>query len=139
MDVALTIINDRDHRCRMQNLLGPLSRADPAPRFLLIGPPFLVRHGNPALARPDLAGNQPQTGMAIRIQRQHGMQLAMPRPTPLPISPRPRRRSAVVRKLISLVSWIASTCRPATLRAVCSPQPASKASNVTFSLARKRP
>jgi hypothetical protein len=77
MDVALTIINDRDHRCRMQNLLGPLSRADPAPRFLLIGPPFLVRHGNPALARPDLAGNQPQTGMAIRIQRQHGMQLAI--------------------------------------------------------------
>ena len=41
-----------------------------------------------------------------------------PRPLPLPISPRPRRRLDVVRKLISLVSWMANTCRPATASAV---------------------
>src|SRR5439155_24781857 len=46
-----------------------------------------------------------------------------PRPTPLPISPRPRVRALVVRKLISLVSWIASTCRPATAAPVVAPPP----------------
>src|SRR5208282_161781 len=62
-----------------------------------------------------------------------------PRPIPLPTSPKPRRRSGVVRKLISLVSWMASTCRSATAEDVCALQPAIKRSTVTFSLARNRP
>ena len=40
-----------------------------------------------------------------------------------PISPRPRRRAAVVAKLISLVSWIASTWRPSAAATVPSLQP----------------
>src|ERR1700761_3843633 len=38
-----------------------------------------------------------------------------PRALPLPTSPNPRRCLGRVEKWISLVSWIASTCRPATL------------------------
>jgi hypothetical protein len=104
MDVALTVIDHGDHRSRAEDVLGLLGRADPAPRFFLLWPPFLMRYGNPPRTGPNLTGNKPRTGMALCIQRQHGMQLAMPRPTPLPISPGPRRRSVVVRKLISLVS-----------------------------------
>jgi hypothetical protein len=62
-----------------------------------------------------------------------------PRPTPLPISPRPRRRLRVVRKLISLVSWIASTCRPATADAVRSLHPSTRRSTLTLGFARNRP
>ena len=62
-----------------------------------------------------------------------------PRPTPLPISPKPRRRSAVVRKLNSLVSWIARICRPAQTAAACSPQPSIRCSTVTRGFARNRP
>jgi hypothetical protein len=59
-----------------------------------------------------------------------------PRPTPLPISPRPRSRCWVVVKLISLVSWIESTWRPAHASAISLPQPAISASTVTRGLAR---
>ena len=61
-----------------------------------------------------------------------------PRPLPLPISPSPRRRFAVVVKLISLVSWIASTWRPSTAAAVSSLQLSITRSVVTLSLPRKR-
>ena len=57
---------------------------------------------------------------------------------PLPISPSPRRRSAVVVKLISLVSWIASTWRPSAAATVPSLQLSMMRSVVTLALPRKR-
>ena len=146
IDIAFTIVDHSDHGGRGKDLFAPLGRADPAPRFLLLGRPFPVRRRNSALARPDLAGNQPQTGLAVRIQRQHRMQqqaaadaLADLPQTALPFGRRPEIELAGVPRFREGRLWIASTCRPATASAVCSPQPASKASNVTFSLARKRP
>jgi hypothetical protein len=61
-----------------------------------------------------------------------------PRPVPVPIAPRPRSRSFVVVKLISLVSWIARTCRPSQAPASSSPQPSISTSAVTRRFARKR-
>src|SRR5439155_1512425 len=57
---------------------------------------------------------------------------------PLPISPSPRRRRGVVLKWISLVSWIASTWRPATAATVFSLQLSMMRSGVTLALPRKR-
>src|SRR4029077_20975648 len=56
----------------------------------------------------------------------------------LPISPSARRRCAVVLKWISLVSWIASTWRPATTATVASLQLSMIRFVVTLSLRRKR-
>src|SRR6202043_3393893 len=61
-----------------------------------------------------------------------------PRPLPLPISPSPRRRFAVVAKLISLVSWIASTWRPSAAATVPSLQLSITPAVVTLALPRKR-
>jgi hypothetical protein len=62
-----------------------------------------------------------------------------PRPLPLPISPSPRRRFGIVRKLNSLVSWMASTCRPLTAAAVRSLQPSIRRLIVTLGFAKNRP
>src|SRR5882672_6898416 len=61
-----------------------------------------------------------------------------PRPLPLPISPSPRRRFAVVAKLISLVSWIANIWRPSAAAAVPSLQLSITRAVVTLALPRKR-
>src|SRR5712672_3091535 len=61
-----------------------------------------------------------------------------PRVLPLAVSPSPRRRSAVVAKLISLVSWIARTWRPSAAAAVPSLQLSIKRAVVTLALPRKR-
>ena len=72
----------------------------------------------------NLAADQAKTVAALRIDRQHGVQQHAVAAA-LAISPSPRRRLAEVRKLISLVSWIASTCRPVAATAVCTPSPRS--------------
>src|SRR5713101_8497906 len=61
-----------------------------------------------------------------------------PWPLPLPISPSPRRRLAVVAKLISLVSWIASIWRPSAAATVPSLQLSMIRAVVTLALPRKR-
>src|SRR5579862_5700417 len=57
---------------------------------------------------------------------------------PLPISPSPRRRCGAVLKWISLVSWIASTWRPATAATVLPLQLSTMRPAVTLALPRKR-
>src|SRR5882757_6545167 len=61
-----------------------------------------------------------------------------PWPLPLPISPSPRRRLAVVAKLISLVSWIARIWRPSAAATVPSLQLSMIRAVVTLALLRKR-
>src|SRR5208283_5838704 len=98
-------------------------RIDPAAGFLVRELSFGVRDFDPALSRVDRAGHQPETSPVVGADRHHRMhQHAVAHA--FATSPRPRRRSAVVRKLMSLVSWMAITCRPATAEAVCSLQPA---------------
>ena len=58
---------------------------------------------------------------------------------PCPIGPRPRRRCAVVGNFTSVLSWIASTCRPAQAAPVSVLHPATSFSAVTFGLAKNRP
>ena len=53
--------------------------------------------------------------------------------------PRPRRRCAVVGNFTSVVSWIASTCRPAIAAPVSLLQPSTIFAAVTFGLAKNRP
>src|SRR5271166_2345947 len=84
-----------------------------------------------------IAGWSAQTSSAVADR--HGLAIKDKRKMTFLTSPKPRRRSGVVRKLISLVSWMASTCRSATAEDVCALQPAIKRSTVTFSLARNRP
>jgi len=124
VDIALAVTDLRHHRSRSQHRLGCLRRAQPPLRFFLRQRPLGMRHLCPPVPCPDAARNQPQQAAGLGVQSQHRMQ-QNPRPTPLPISPRPRRFSAVVRKLSSLVSWIANTCRPPTAAAVVGPNPRS--------------
>ena len=122
-----------------QHRLGLMAGIDPAARFLVLERALGVRALDPALAGVDLAAHQPQARLPLSASTATIACTSRPRPEPFPISPRPRRRPGLVLKLISLVSWMASTCRPAAASIVCSLQPSIKRSTVTFSLARKRP
>ena len=124
-------------RGSFKHVLAGAGGFDPAAQFLLVERPLRVRHANPAATRPHLAGNQAQASLALGVDRHHGMRR---RTTAHAFAnlPRPRVRVRVVRKLISLVSWIASTWRPTTAAPVASLHPATSRSTVTSGLARKR-
>jgi hypothetical protein len=74
VDVAFAIVDHCDHCGRRQDLLGPIGRADPSLRFLLLQRSPGVRHRHPARARPNLAGNQTQACVTVGIHGDHRMQ-----------------------------------------------------------------
>ena len=138
VDVALPIGHDRDAVGRRSIALpcrpSRSSGAIPCPRAR-------AGHGVP---RPGRRGCRPypppNPGRSRRRHRWPAWHATAPHGgrLPLPISPRPRRRSGLVRKSISLLSWIARTCRPTAKPTVCRDQLSISRSAVTFGLARKR-
>jgi hypothetical protein len=76
----------------------------------------MLRHH--AVAGLHIAADQAEAGMAVSIHPNHRSCNAMPYVLPFFTGPRPQRRSAVVGNFTSVVSWIASTCRPAAFRQI---------------------
>jgi hypothetical protein len=72
-----------------------------------------VWHINSAATGPNLAANQAQAGLTLAVHRHHGMHTRTAAHTFADL-PQTAGAGSVVRKFISLVSWIASTCRPTT-------------------------
>ena len=107
-EVPLAIVDNGDHASLGQDILALLSRRQPARRLLVCQGAFAVGCFDRALACPHLAAGQSETGSAVRIDGDHRVQ---ERAVSIAFGDlaQPAAPSGVVEKLISLVSWIAST------------------------------
>ncbi len=92
-------------RCATAVAVPPEPTAVPEPQP---DPPLAPERPLGRTARRSQAGQERRDARYAEAARLRSEGATMP----LPISPKPRRRPAVVRNRISLVSWIASTCRP---------------------------
>ena len=138
VNVAFAIVDYGDASGRLKHLFGSLGGAELAPRFPLLKRPLGVRNRDPARPRADLSGHQAKASVAVGVERQHGVQQHA---APAALADLAQTAPPLGCRLeVDLAGVLdRQNMQAAAANRVCSLQPASRASNVTFSLAKKRP